>query len=131
MIEFASDTWKKAIGALKAARFVVEIDADSSASRAYYAAFHAITTLFASEGISFKKHSALQAAVHRDLVNTGKWPADGGKAFDNLRDLRQMGDYESHTSVSRDEAETAIGMAQSILDMVQKANPNLFTSSFQ
>ena len=130
MIEFATDTWAKAIGALKAARLVVEVDADSSASRAYYAAFHAITALFASEGISFKKHSALQAAVHRDLVNTGKWPADVGKAFDNLRDLRQMGDYESHTSVSRDDAVAAIGMAKSILEMVQKANPNLFTSSF-
>ena len=50
MIEFATDTWAKAIGALKAARLVVEVDADSSASRAYYAAFHAITALFASEG---------------------------------------------------------------------------------
>ena len=52
---------------------------DSAASRAYYAAFHAVTALFGLEGRTFAKHSALEAAVHRDLVKTGKWASDLGR----------------------------------------------------
>jgi hypothetical protein len=45
--DFAGNEWNKANRALKAAEALVTIDADSSVSRAYYAAFHAVTALFA------------------------------------------------------------------------------------
>ena len=47
MKDFAENEWNKAKRALKAAEALVTIDADSSVSRTYYAAFHAVTALFA------------------------------------------------------------------------------------
>lgn len=47
MTEFASGEWKRAMGALVSAEALLEIDANSAVSRAYYAAFHAVSALFA------------------------------------------------------------------------------------
>lgn len=49
-------------------------------SRAYYASFHAVSAMFAMQHKNFSKHTAVKAAVHRDLVNTGKWPKELGEA---------------------------------------------------
>jgi len=58
MKEFAATEWQRALAALDIAKQAVETDPDSAASRAYYAAFHALTALFALRGQTFSKHSA-------------------------------------------------------------------------
>jgi uncharacterized protein (UPF0332 family) len=66
--------WERAIDALRDADLLLANGGfDGAASRAYYAAFHAVTALFALDGRIFTKHAALEAAVHRDLVKAGKW----------------------------------------------------------
>lgn len=47
MIDFARDAWQRAVTSLETAKQVAARDPDSAASRAYYAAFHAISALFA------------------------------------------------------------------------------------
>lgn len=74
MNEFAKMQWQRALRTMSSARQLIETDPNSAASRAYYAAFHALTTLFAFRGQSFSKHSALRAALHRDLIKTSQWP---------------------------------------------------------
>ena len=74
MKETAAALWSRAQDALESASVLIGVDPDSAASRAYYAAFYAVSALFALEGRSFNKHTALESAVHRDLVRTGKWP---------------------------------------------------------
>ena len=74
--------WDRAIDAFRDAQVLLTNGGfDSAASRAYYAAFHAVTALFALEGRIFARHSALEAAVHRDLVKAGRWSADLGRDF--------------------------------------------------
>lgn len=68
MRQFVSVEWKRAHGALAAAEQLIVSEPDSAASRAYYAAFHALTACFALRGETFTKHSALRAALHRDLI---------------------------------------------------------------
>ena len=84
MKEFAAGEWARAQRALESARRLAESDPDSAASRAYYAAFHAVTALFALRQQSFTKHSGLRSAVHRDLIRTGEWSTELGKAYDFL-----------------------------------------------
>lgn len=67
----AVDLWERAKKALLVARTALPLDPDSAASRAYYAAFYAMSARFALEGKSFRKHSGVEAAVHRELVKTG------------------------------------------------------------
>ena len=45
-------------------------DPDSAASRSYYAAFHGVTAVLAGRGIEFTKHTAVRAALHRDLIQS-------------------------------------------------------------
>ncbi len=92
----ASDLWARAIRALKTAALLVDNDPDAAASRAYYAAFYAVSALFALEGRTFTKHTAVEAAVHRDLVKPGRWPIELGRAFSELVASRYRATMEGH-----------------------------------
>lgn len=96
-------------------------DPDSAASRAYYAAFHAISALFALRDVSFNKQAQLRAAVHRDLIHTRQWPEELGSGFDYLSNLRQTGDYGGKYHVSADDVANAVDVAQQILDAVRES----------
>ena len=65
--------WKCAKEDLLVAQHDLEISARNAASKAYYAAFHAVSALFAIEGKTFSKHSAIESAVHRELIKTKRW----------------------------------------------------------
>jgi uncharacterized protein (UPF0332 family) len=89
----------------------------------YYAAFHAVSALFALQGKTFTKHRALEAAVHRDLVRTQMWAVDLGAAFSWLVRLRRTGDYGGSMHVSLDEAQEAVDKARQILRAVRTTSP--------
>ncbi|MFO7897920.1 MAG: HEPN domain-containing protein [Planctomycetota bacterium] len=125
MKKFAEVEWGRAQGALAVAEQAIQIDPDSAASRAYYAAFHAVTALFALRGRSFKTHSAIRAAVHGDLVKSAEWPPELGQAFSSLLQLRATGDYGGLADVSTEDAELALVKARSILDAVGRMCPEL------
>lgn len=59
--EYARMEWDRALEAFRSARLLVAHGGfDSAASRAYYAAFHGVTALFALEERVSTKHSALE-----------------------------------------------------------------------
>ena len=123
--DYAKDLWIRAINSLKSAESLLSVSNDDAASRAYYAAFHAISAMFASQNKSFSKHTALRVAVHRDLVNAGKWPKALGEAFDALWELRDIGDYGGKSHVQKEDAEKAIDAARNVLEEIQKSHPQL------
>jgi uncharacterized protein (UPF0332 family) len=125
MKEFAASEWQRAVATLDSGRHLVEKDPDSAASRAFYAAFHAVTALFAIRGESFPKHSALRAALHRDLIKTEKWPENLGSAYDYLLEMRETGDYGGMMHVSTESASLALENANRILEAVKQTCPEL------
>lgn len=116
---YAKDLWIRATNALKSAEALLSVSSDDAASRAYYAGFHAISAMFAMQNTTFTKHTAVRAAVHRDLVRTGKWPNELGEVFDALWELRDLGDYGGGSHVQREDAEKAIEGARRILNLEQ------------
>ena len=73
--DYPRTQWDRAVDAIRDADLLLANGGfDGAASRAYYAAFHAVTALFSLEGRIFTKHSAVEAAVHRDLVKAGSGP---------------------------------------------------------
>jgi uncharacterized protein (UPF0332 family) len=124
--EIAAVLWKRAQTSLQGAEALVAIDPDGAASRAYYAAFHAVNALFLVDGASFRSHKAVEAAVHRDLVLSGRWPKNLGADYGFLHRLRNTGDYGGQTAVGADSALRAIEAAHRILDAVHRARPDLF-----
>jgi uncharacterized protein (UPF0332 family) len=93
MKDFVRSQWAKAARSLTAAQAILATDPDSAASRAYYAAFHGVTAVLAGRGMEFTKHTAVRAALHRDLIQAGLLPADLGQDYDFLIDLRETADY--------------------------------------
>ena len=98
MKEFAATERQRAVSALSEAKKLVDTHPDSAVSRAYYAAFHALTALFALRGQSFSKHSAIRAALHRDLIRSGDWSADLGEAYELLISIRRRGKLWRHVA---------------------------------
>jgi len=117
--------WQRAASALESARRLADMDPDSAASRAYYAAFHAVTALFALRGQSFSKHSAIRAALHRDLTGSGEWPKELGRVYDFLMDARAKGDYGGLMRVSEEDARTSVEKAAAIIEAVRRSCPEL------
>jgi uncharacterized protein (UPF0332 family) len=100
-------------------------DPDSAASRCYYAAYHGVAALFATEGIVFKKHEAIESAVHRDLVKSGRLPQSFGRDYTDLRQLRLRGDYGAGLPVDSASAVNAIERAAKIIQALQTLRPEL------
>lgn len=119
MNQDARDLWTRAVRSHTTSAKLAEEDPDSAASRAYYAAFYAVSAWFALQGKTFTKHRALEAAVHRNLVKPGTWPVDLGAAFSWLVRLRRTGDYGGTKHVSPDEAREAVDKARRILQAVR------------
>ena len=107
----AADLWQRAVQALATAQSLSLPDPDAAASRAYYAAFYAVSAWFTMSGTTFTRHSAVEAAVHRDLVKAGLSKAAIGKAYSFLHSLRSTADYGGRMHVSPDEATEAVGAA--------------------
>jgi uncharacterized protein (UPF0332 family) len=122
--DYPRTEWDRAIDALRDAELLLANGGfDGAASRAYYAAFHAVTALFALDGRIFTKHAALNAAVHRDLVKDGRWPSELGRDFSFCVELRGVGDYGTEVRVDAKQATDAIASARRILVAVRDALP--------
>ena len=65
MNQDARDLWTRAVRSHTTSAKLAEEDPDSAASRAYYAAFYAVSAWFALQGKTFTKHRALEAAGRR------------------------------------------------------------------
>ena len=126
MSAYAADLWGRATKALLVARRVLSVDPDAAASRAYYAAFYAVSAHFALANRTFSRRSAVETAVHRDLVQAGIWPKDLGAGYSRLVQLRARGDYGGTRHVSAESAEEAIAIAARVLNAVARANPDSF-----
>ncbi len=125
--EYARTEWDRALEAFRAATLLLAHGGfDSAASRAYYAVFHAANALFAIEGRTFSKHSALEAAVHRDLVKAGRWSADLGRDYSFCLEVRGVGDYGSDVRADASQAAHATEAARRILVAVRDAVPEDF-----
>ena len=127
---YARTEWDRALEAFRAAQLLTAHSGfDSAVSRAYYAAFHAVSALFALEGRAFTKHSAVATAVHRDLVKTGRWSADLGRDYSFCIDTRGVGDYGSDVRVDLKQAMDAVEAARRILLAVHDALPTHFPAA--
>jgi uncharacterized protein (UPF0332 family) len=99
---------------LLAARLMLEQGYyDYAASRAYYAAFYAATSVVLKEGLDFRKHSGVIAAVHQRFVKSGRLDKDLGKNLNWRFELRSIGDYGETRHVPQEDAAKAIETAES------------------
>lgn len=124
--EFIASLWTRAVDTIGHAKWILPRSPDTAANRAYYSAFYAVSALFAVDEMYFKKHTGLRAAVHRDLIHTGRWSESLGEDYDNLIRLRDVADYGLFKHVDEEEAAAAVAAAERIILAVHNENPGLF-----
>ena len=83
-----------------------------------------MTAVLAGRGMEFKKHTAVRATLHRDLIQSGTIPADLGRNYDFLLDLRETADYGGVAEASLASAKKAIEKARAILAALKTLLPD-------
>jgi uncharacterized protein (UPF0332 family) len=111
--------WEHAENALQSARNNIELDPSTAANRAYYAALAVSALLVNERGKALKRHTAVESAVFRDLVNTGRWSPELGAKSRDLGRLRTAADYVVTQSPTRDQARQAVEDAAVIVSAVK------------
>jgi uncharacterized protein (UPF0332 family) len=84
-------------------------------SRAYYAAFHALSAVLSASGFSFSSHREVLSTFNKEFIMTGRMKAIRYRDIQRLFNDRQGGDYDPLLEVSETAAEEDITIAESIL----------------
>ena len=89
------DYWAKKAGEdLASARDNLKACRYQNAVRdAYFACFHAFTSVLLNEGKAFKKHKEVRTMLHREFIRAKKIDGYWGKHYDWLFDNRHKADY--------------------------------------
>jgi uncharacterized protein (UPF0332 family) len=75
---------------------------------AYFACFHALSSVLFKEGRTFRKHKEARSALHRDYIRNNRIESSWGKHYDWLFDNRQKADYRPMVQFDPDQVREVI-----------------------
>lgn len=91
---------------------------DDASSRAYYAAFSAVSALLLSKGLAFSSHGQVIGAFNREYVKTGIFPAEFAGVLQELFEARQLSDYDPLPAISLEDAQSHIASAEKMVESI-------------
>ena len=95
-------------------------DYKTVANRSYYATFAAMRAVLALDEFDSKKHSGIIAEFRKRYLKTGVLSKDLSPIIDELVELRQGSDYDDFYTVTPDEADHSLTVAeQFVLEIEQ------------
>ena len=102
---------------LHAARVLLAAGAPGdAASRAYYAAFHAVSAVLLEAGQAYSSHAQVLGAFNRDFVHAGAFPREFTAILSRLFEDRQTGDYDPAPGLDSAVAAQDVADAERIVD---------------
>lgn len=106
---------------LRAARHLLASgDHEDAVSRAYHAAFHAMTAALASRDLESKTHAGARRLFALHFISSGLAPLDVGRAIEALQRDRQSSDYDPTPLLSREDAESAVASAERVIAAIRE-----------
>lgn len=87
---------------------------------AYFACFHAFSSLLLKNGKTFRKHKEVRSVLHRDFVRSRKIPVSLGKHYDWLFDNRQKADYRPLVHFDSDQVREIIEESQAFIEEMKR-----------
>jgi uncharacterized protein (UPF0332 family) len=119
-VELSDYRFKKAVQCLNDAKSNLEIGSlETAINRAYYCVFNAIRSIFALEGIDYKKHSTVISFFRRDFINAGIFENELSDILGDLFRLRNDGDYIDFFTIPREEVVLQIDNAEYFLFQIK------------
>ncbi|MBI1871503.1 MAG: glutamate--tRNA ligase [Chlamydiae bacterium] len=106
---------------IRAARILLEGGAwGDAASRAYYAAFHAVSAVLLSGGETYSSHAQVIGAFNKNFVHAGVFPPEFTKLLTRLFEDRQSGDYDFLPASMEDDARQDVTDAEIFVETIEK-----------
>lgn len=92
---------------------------------AYFACFHALSSVLFKEGKSFRKHKEARSALHRDYIRTNRIDPSWGKHYDWLFDNRQKADYRPMVQFDNDQVREVIEKSSEFIGAMKALNDTI------
>lgn len=92
---------------------------DDASSRAYYAAFHAITAALGVRGLNYSSHGQTMGAFNREFVKNGHLEPQAFRRLQRLFANRQAGDYDASISIDQEQAAQDLADARWLLEQCE------------
>jgi uncharacterized protein (UPF0332 family) len=106
---------------LRSAKLLLEDgDYESSISRSYYAMFYCAEAALLTKGLTFSSHRGVISVFGELFVKTGVFPRGFGRELNKAFEKRQLGDYESVSAVSEEEAEEILTRAKEFCSEIER-----------
>lgn len=113
--------WEKAQDCLLSAEREIEHGSLSFAiNRLYYSLFYAVSSELLEKGYSYKKHTGVRAAFHKNFIRTGKMDKKMGKLYDQLFEDRQDGDYIAFIDFEKEYVKEKLANCKEFIDKLSK-----------
>ncbi len=93
---------------------------NSAVNRLYYAAYYAISALLVQAEINTKTHSGVKTQFFLHYVKTGIIEIELGKAYSDLFDWRQKGDYSDFFDFAKDDVQSIHEPTKRLITAVKK-----------
>ena len=118
--------WIKAQDSLSSARREFEAGSHAFAvNRLYYTLFYAVCAALLERKQTFKKHSGVRSAFHRQFIKTGLLDIKWGRLYDQLFEDRQEGDYVVFISFEPEYVEHQLKQCEAFLEQLHNLLPSL------
>lgn len=94
---------------------------DLVANRLYYSAFHAVTAMMLIDGIATGSHKGTSSQFGKHYVLTGRFAPEDGRLYSRLQTMREIADYQNIFTLTAEEGNNLMRMAQEFLERVNAA----------
>jgi len=109
-VEKAEEDLASARDNLKSSRY------QNAVRDAYFACFHAFSSVLLKDGKTFKKHKEVRSMLHRDFIRTKKMDSSWGKHYDWLFDNRHKADYRPLIKFDPDQVQEIIEESEAFVE---------------
>jgi len=92
---------------------------EDSASRSYYAMFHAARAALTKVGVTTRTHEGTVSEFGRRLVLEGVFPRDLGRALAEAKAARETYEYSATMEIASDEAEALLKDAERFVSQIK------------
>lgn len=91
---------------------------NTATNRLYYACYYASVALLTKHHIAASTHAGVKTMLGLHFVSTGLISKESGRAYSNLFDSRQRGDYDEFVYATREEVDELLPKAQKFIEEV-------------
>ncbi|MBQ6063031.1 MAG: HEPN domain-containing protein [Prevotella sp.] len=91
---------------------------NTATNRLYYACYYAVIALLNKHKIPATTHAGVKTMLGLHFVSKGLISKESGRAFSNLYDSRQRGDYDEFVYSTREEVDELYPKAKRLLEEI-------------